>query len=183
MSIYTKQGDEGYSYLFGGERVRKDDIRLEAYGTIDELNCWLGLLLDSLPVEQKELADFISQIQIKLFNISSQLAIGSQTALPSPRLKITNDDITDLERAIDKIAEKLPPLRNFILPGGSKEVAIAHLARSVCRRAERRVVSLTNNHQVDGQVLVYLNRLSDLLFMIARHLSHYYGISERKWRG
>ncbi len=182
MSIYTKQGDEGHSYLFGGERVKKDDIRLEAYGTIDELNCWLGLLLDNLTAEQKELTKLLVEVQTKLFSISSQLAAGSGSAPQLSQLKITNDDIARLEESIDKIADSLPPLRNFILPGGHRAVSIAHLARSVCRRAERRVVAVVGKYKVERTSLVYLNRLSDLLFMIGRYLSDYYGVPERKWQ-
>lgn len=181
MKIYTKTGDKGSTSLIGGKRVPKDDLRLEAYGTVDELNCFLGLLSDSPGVKEglkKELKD----IQNSLFNLGGQLA-----SLPEDIEKyhvpvITEDEIGTLEKAIDRMQESLPPLEKFILPGGHPAVSLAHVSRSICRRAERRTVTLKGAGTAGLDTAEkYLNRLSDYLFVTARTIAQDCGIEERVW--
>ena len=178
MKIYTKTGDHGETSLFDNTRVSKADDRVDAYGEIDELNAALGVAraagLDA------DLTGVLEQIQQELF------AIGARLADPSQRIssRVTKADLVDeqvtrLESIIDRLEEELPPLRRFILPGGSSAGAQLHLARTVCRRAERRVVSLPT--PVDPVVVVYLNRLSDLLFVMARAANHRAGARETEW--
>ncbi len=176
MKIYTKKGDDGSTSLFGGTRLSKDDARIEAYGTVDELNAFLGQLADQVGADvQIELR----QIQSLLFNLGACLATvqgkESPARLPSP------DDTAMLEDRIDEMESGLPDLRNFILPGGHPTVSAAHICRTVCRRAERRVVHLSNAVPVDPAIVVYLNRLSDYLFVLGRKLASDVGASEVPW--
>ncbi len=162
MKIYTRTGDKGKTSLFGGKRVSKSSLRVEAYGTIDELNSAIGVAISQMANIQKELL----KIQHDLFSIGAVLA--------NPQGKKTQGleaRATDFERLIDQMTEKLSELRNFILPGGGKTGALLHAARTVCRRAERRIVSLAQKEHVDTAILVYLNRLSDLLFTMARYVN------------
>jgi cob(I)alamin adenosyltransferase len=166
MKIYTKTGDDGQTGLFGGPRVPKDHARIEAYGAIDELNAWLGITRAEGP--PPEIDALLARVQHELF------AIGAELATPDPDAKgmrlIGGEHIAALEEAIDRHESDLPPLTQFILPGGTKVAAQLHAARCVCRRAERRLVTLAAA-EIDGSfqtVLVYLNRLSDLLFVLAR---------------
>ena len=175
--IYTKTGDSGETGLFGGKRVGKDDLRIEAYGTVDELNANLGLLRDHLGTHDQQ--ELLYQIQCKLFTIGSNLAIDPTQNIELPG--VVSQDILALETAIDKIQLNLPPLKNFILPGGDLTVSHCHLARCVCRRAERRIVSLSKQSSVDQAIIQYLNRLSDYLFVLARKIGHDFGIEEIKW--
>ncbi len=166
MKIYTKTGDRGETGVFGGPRVRKDHARIEAYGTVDELNAILGVArCEKAPPDTVEL---LQSIQNDLFDLGSELATPDPEKSGAPR--IVSEQITALEAAIDRFEDELPPLKEFILPGGTPAAATLHQARTVCRRAERRVVSLSA--EVDGsvsaQAMVYLNRLSDLLFVLAR---------------
>lgn len=179
MKIYTKTGDSGSTSLIGGTRVSKDNLRIEAYGTVDELNAFLGLLADQ-PVNQGRLF-FLRSIQERLFTLNSALASESEnTAFNIPDLKA--EDIEALEKAMDEMDAELPALRNFILPGGHASVSIAHIARTVCRRAERNVVALSQSEFVAELIPIYLNRLSDYFFVLGRKMSAELEIEEVKWR-
>ncbi|MBI2430881.1 MAG: cob(I)yrinic acid a,c-diamide adenosyltransferase [Candidatus Levybacteria bacterium] len=161
MKIYTKTGDKGETSLFGGKRVSKASLRVEAYGTVDELNSAIGVVLAKM--ENKEL----SNIQNDLFLIGTMLA--------NPKAKIVTGlqkRVEEFETLIDRMTSKLPELRNFILPGGGTTGSLLHVARTVCRRAERRVVALSQKEKVDRAILMYFNRLSDLLFTMARYVNH-----------
>lgn len=175
--IYTKTGDKGTTGLFGGARVSKDDARLEAYGTVDELNSFLGQLKDQ--VQDQEVFELLYQIQNSLFNAGSILA----TDPDKPELKMTFDNsITiDLESAIDKMQADLPALMNFILPGGHPLVSSCHILRTVCRRAERRVVTLSGLVETDIEICIFLNRLSDYFFVLSRYLGKALGAKEVIW--
>lgn len=167
MKIYTKTGDKGETSLFGGKRVWKDDLRIQAYGTTDELNAVLGIAAAEL--SDTELKVVISSIQNDLFTVGSDLASPLEKENKNfviPR--IDTQFVTRLEILIDKFDSQLPALKNFILPGGSKVSSILHHARTVCRRAEREVVALSRIEGINDQIEVYLNRLSDLLFVLAR---------------
>ncbi|HEY1307172.1 MAG TPA: cob(I)yrinic acid a,c-diamide adenosyltransferase [Vicinamibacterales bacterium] len=179
MKIYTKTGDSGQTSLFDKTRVSKADARVEAYGEVDELNACLGAAraarLDA------DLTGVLEQIQTELFAIGARLADPSSRIAPRvEKVKVTDAEVTQLELLIDRLEESLPPLRKFILPGGSTAGALLHLARTVCRRAERRVVSLGPG-AVDPVLIVYLNRLSDLLFVMARVANHRAGTVEVEW--
>lgn len=167
MKIYTKTGDKGETSLFGGRRVWKDDLRIRAYGTVDELNAILGVAISELM--NKELIDVIKNLQNDLFTVGSDLASPQDKENKNfviPR--VDTNLIMQLEVLIDKYDSQLPELKNFILPGGLKGSAILHHARTVCRRAEREVVSLSKVDMINHEIEVYLNRLSDLLFVLAR---------------
>jgi cob(I)alamin adenosyltransferase len=179
MKIYTKTGDQGTTSLLGGTRVAKTHLRLEAYGTLDELNAFLGLVRDQ-PVNEKRSAE-LKAIQDRLFTLGSHLAAEpSRTKLKMPDLR--NEDIQLLEEAIDRMETELPPLRNFILPGGHTAVSMAHVARTVCRRAERQAVALHEQEPIEEIILKYLNRLSDYLFVLARKMGHELGVEEQAWK-
>ncbi len=180
MKIYTKTGDDGQTGLFGGPRVGKDAPRIEAYGTVDELNSCLGVARAcQLPAE---LDAVVAAIQNELFALGAQLATPNpaahHTALVGPK------QIAALEQAIDRFEVGLAPLTQFILPGGTMPAAQLHLARTVCRRAERRLVSLmhASAEPIAAELLVYLNRLSDLLFVLARAANHRAGVSDVPWQ-
>ncbi len=181
--VYTKTGDQGITRLAGGQEVRKDSQRIEAYGTVDELNACLGLLRESLPAgaQFRELTAQVLRIQNELFDLGSQLAV-----LPEDRREntpvISEADIKRLEDEIDQMNAELPALTSFILPGGGEAGARCHLARTVCRRAEREVIRLQNISPLDGSEIPYLNRLSDWLFTAARYLTHRQGIDENLWQ-
>jgi cob(I)alamin adenosyltransferase len=163
--IYTRTGDQGGTSLGDGSRVSKDDPRVAAYGTVDELNAVLGLLLTADPPE----ADLLRRIQNDLFDLGADLCYPqSPEEQPGQRLRVSPGQATRLEEAIDRLNASLAPLTSFVLPGGTPAAAWCHLARTVCRRAEREVVALMRKEQVNPQVLIYLNRLSDLLFVLAR---------------
>ncbi len=179
MKIYTKTGDKGQTSLLGGTRVPKYHIRINAYGTIDELNSFLGLLRDSeLNSERKK---FLQEIQTRLFAIGSSLAAETDKAR-SIKPDITENDIQLLESAIDVMNDQLPQMRNFILPGGHTTVSYCHIARTVCRRAERLVIELNDTEEVEEMVIVYLNRLSDYLFTLARMLGSELNAEEIPWK-
>lgn len=178
MKIYTKTGDLGETALFGGKRVSKADARLNAYGTVDELNSYIGLLGDFDSNSSQN--DLLKEIQDRLFTLGSYLAADPEkTKLKKPDL--LPSDIERLETAIDGMNEKLPELRQFILPGGHLEVSHAHIARTVCRRAERIVVELHTQEEVDPLVIQYLNRLSDFIFVLSRHMALILDINEIPW--
>lgn len=174
MKIYTRTGDKGQTSLYGGKRVLKSDLRIEAYGSIDELNCALGVVLAE--TNNKEIKQILKNIQPDLFLIGSLLA-GYKVKTNPISLKITK-----LEKWIDGFDEKLPELKNFILPQGIKTGSLLHLARSVCRRLERRVVELSQKESVDKEIIIYLNRLSDLLFVMARVVNKKAGKKETIWK-
>lgn len=180
MKIYTKKGDSGETSLLGGQRVPKHHLRIEAYGTVDELNSFLGLLRDQSEVHQ-DIRHEIIQIQETLFTIGSHLALEpgkEKIKLP----EISKADAEKLEQAIDRMNEHLPEMRNFVLPGGHQAVSICHVARCVCRRAERNVVHLSEFSRVEKEVLAYLNRLSDYLFVLSRKLSYDFQVLETPWK-
>ncbi len=177
MKIYTKRGDKGYTSLFGGSKVEKDNLRIHAYGTVDELNSILGVCL-TYPVS-KNGHKVLTEIQKQLFVLGSDLATPLSKKTKVQRIGI--DAIEQLESWIDSIDNLLPPLTSFILPGGSKAGASLHHARTVCRRAERHTVNLKWNEPVSEETIIYLNRLSDLLFVLARFENREAGIDEIKW--
>lgn len=179
MKIYTKGGDEGKTSLLGGERVSKSHERIEAYGTIDELNACLGVV--EAEFHEKTSKKDLLRIQETLFTIGSHLASSKASAtkiLP----KISPAEVTFLEDKIDGMEKKLKPLKNFILPGGSMLVGHCHLARCVCRRAERHVVLMNEKTKVDPLILMYLNRLSDYLFVLARYSAKLEGVKDVEWK-
>lgn len=179
MKIYTKTGDSGMTGLFGGKRISKDDARIEAYGTLDELNSFLGFL--NIGFSENKYNAVLFDVQNRLFDIGSHLASDPEKhVLPSG---ITSEDISELERFMDEMDAELPPLKNFILPGGHAIVAQAHICRTICRRAERRVVTLQQYSEIDPMIVMYLNRLSDFLFILARFLAKKCGVEELKWTG
>ena len=178
MKLYTRTGDAGETSLFGGTRARKDDPRVDAYGEVDELNAWLGLARASSI--DPELATALQQLQRDLFALGAQLADpADRIAARVTKAALVDDDVTRLERLIDKMEDELPPLRRFILAGGAPAGAALHVARTVCRRAERRIVAL--DPPVDPVLLRYVNRLSDLLFVLARVANHRAGVPEIEW--
>ncbi len=177
MKIYTKTGDKGGTSLLGGQRVNKDDVRIESYGTVDELNAHLGLL--SALLGNEDLDKKLQILQSRLFDIGSYLASED---LNHPALPPLTDEMTkDLEVAIDEMETKLEPLKTFILPGGSKSVAQCHVCRTVCRRAERRVVTLNKLEEKYDLIVIFLNRLSDYLFVLSRFISKLEGSKEIPW--
>ncbi len=180
VPIYTGGGDRGETGLFGGGRVSKDDLRVEAYGAVDELNAFLGLVrATGLP---GELDALIARIQDSLFVLGADLATPPDATVRADRVvRLEAGAAKALEPEIDRLDAVLPPLRTFILPGGSPAGAALHLARTVCRRAERRVVTLSRRSGVSPEAIVYLNRLSDLLFVIARSANAQAGIPEAPW--
>ncbi len=179
MKIYTKTGDKGQTGLIGGTRVSKDNARLEAYGTVDELNSQIGLLCTST-IEKLSL-DFLEIIQHNLFVIGSYLATDQEKTSASSFL-ISEEKILQVEHEIDRLNEQLPELTSFILPGGSIAAANAHICRTISRRAERKIVTLSKEHNVDIQIIKYINRLSDYLFTLARYINNREGIAEKSWK-
>ncbi|MBS1919293.1 MAG: cob(I)yrinic acid a,c-diamide adenosyltransferase [Bacteroidetes bacterium] len=181
IKIYTKTGDKGTTSLIGGTKVSKSNLRIEAYGTIDELNSWIGFVNDQ--VEKKEIKNVLAEIQDRLFTIGSSLACDpdKETKMKIPDLKET--DVLLLETEIDKMNAKLPEMKSFILPGGHSTISSTHIARCVCRRAERQCVLLHDNKMfVDPIIIQYLNRLSDYLFMLARFIGHDLNLKEIPWK-
>ena len=187
MKIYTKTGDQGKTSLFGGTRVKKSNLRIDAYGTVDELNSHIGLIRDQL--KDKDLTSDLIRIQSKLFTLGAMLA----TPLDKEKLKngtdrlkiekIQEGEIQFLEDKMDLMDQTLEPMTHFILPGGHSVVSFCHIARCVCRRAERITVELADNETIDVHILIYLNRLSDYLFVLARKLSKDYKVKEIPWKG
>ncbi|MDD4107501.1 MAG: cob(I)yrinic acid a,c-diamide adenosyltransferase [Prolixibacteraceae bacterium] len=177
--IYTKTGDDGTTGLLGGTRVKKYNLRLEAYGTVDELNAILGVLRSQkIP---GDLCDIIIYVQNILFNIGSRLASDEQGDAFTHSLSLTNDHINFLENAIDRMEDELPDLDHFIIPGGDPLSAICHVARTICRRAERRIVEYSEQNMVQPEIIIFINRLSDMLFVMSRKLNAINGIEEKPW--
>jgi len=180
MKIYTRTGDIGETSLFGGRRVLKSELRIEAYGTVDELNSWIGLVRD---VQTNASAKaLLKEIQDRLFTLGSVLAADPENH-KLKTLDLHEGDIEVLEKAIDEMDNQLEPLKNFILPGGHVNVSYCHIARTVCRRAERLTVALNQHEPLEPLLIKYLNRLSDYLFTLARKLSKELGAEEVNWLG
>ncbi|UCF89728.1 MAG: cob(I)yrinic acid a,c-diamide adenosyltransferase [Desulfobacterales bacterium] len=188
MKVYTGTGDRGKTGLFSGERVAKSHARIEAYGNVDELNSVMGALIASLPDANAEIAEELHRIQFDLFQIGAWLATTPESPALESLTPITPAQIQYLESAIDRMDAMLPPLSAFVLPGGHRSAAWAHMARTVCRRAERRGVRLeveSFNGKDGGHLrdaLVYLNRLSDYLFVLARHCNRLMDVADILWR-
>ncbi|MEM6757618.1 MAG: cob(I)yrinic acid a,c-diamide adenosyltransferase [Planctomycetota bacterium] len=179
MKLYTKRGDRGQTDLFGGRRVRKDDLRVEAYGTADELNSHVGLALcGDLP---EAIAGPLRSIQSRLFEIGADLATPEDGKAGSMVPRVTDRHVAELEAWIDEADGAVPAMRHFVLPGGTEAAARLHVARTVCRRAERLCVTLAEHEPVGEGVIVYLNRLSDLLFALARRANHDAGVEDVPW--
>ena len=179
--VYTRRGDAGDTALAGGQRVAKDSARIAAYGTVDELNSFLGLARSTAAESGlKPLAEILLRVQHELFNLGSILATLPEDVHPR-QARVTAREIARLEEEMDKLNEDLPALRSFVLPGGSRLNAELHVCRTVCRRAERLVVSLARVEQVPGEAVQYLNRLSDALFVWSRWASHKTGVPETLW--
>jgi cob(I)alamin adenosyltransferase len=181
LKIYTKTGDKGKTSLLGGTKVPKSHIRIESYGTVDELNSFIGLLNDYITDSHSKI--ILKEIQDRLFTIGSSLACDpeKEPAMKIPDLK--EEDIKLLEKEIDKMNESLPPMKSFILPGGQVAVSTAHICRCVCRRAERICVSMQENKLfVEPLVIKYLNRLSDYLFVLARFIAYQLHVEEIPWK-
>lgn len=177
--IYTGTGDKGTTSLVGGTRVPKTHIRLEAYGTVDELNSHLGLLQTYLTDEADK--KMVCHVQHKLFSVGAYLATDQTRTGLRMESRIADEDIRMLEHAIDVIDNELPPLKAFILPGGDRGAVVAHICRTVCRRAERRILVLAEACEIDVPVMAFVNRLSDYLFVLARKLNHFAGTEEISW--
>jgi cob(I)alamin adenosyltransferase len=180
MKIYTKTGDKGETGLFGGERVPKNSLRIEAYGTIDELNSFIGLAITE--VKSAEVKNLLEIIQNELFTVGSDLAAPyNETNEKNKISRVPEEFYINVEKAIDKFEAELQPLKNFILPGGIKSASLLHICRTICRRAERNVVALNNSVKIDDNIIIFLNRLSDLFFVLARYENHLAGIPDVKW--
>ena len=178
MKIYTRKGDSGYTLLIDGKIVYKHNLSVAAYGTIDELNSFLGLLKDY--IDDEKIKDVLNNIQLKLFSIGSILASGENQNI-SEKVKIEKKDVEYIELEIDRLNEYLPELKNFIIPGGHKISSYSHICRSICRRAERKISELNKNSSVDPNILAYVNRLSDFFFVLSRFLKHSDNVSESYW--
>lgn len=181
LKIYTKTGDKGKTSLIGGTKVAKSNIRIEAYGTIDELNSFVGLTADQL--NQQQLKSILKEIQDRLFTIGSSLACDpdKEPLLKIPDLK--ESDIEFLEKNIDLMNTELKPMKSFILPGGHVAISTAHVTRCVCRRAERICVNMQEQElEIDPLIIKYLNRLSDYLFVLARYAGHFLGVEDIPWK-
>lgn len=181
--IYTKRGDAGETSLAGGQTVRKDDLRIDAYGTVDELNASMGLACLSCMEaggELRALATILRRVQHELFNLGSILATKPEDVHPK-QARVTDAEVEQLEREIDTVNAGLAPLRSFVLPGGTRLNAELHVARTVCRRAERLLVALARREEVPTVTIRYLNRLSDALFVWSRWANHVLGVAEVLW--
>ena len=178
--IYTRTGDNGTTSLVGGKRVSKTDPRLDAYGTIDELNSFIGLM-QSVMNNKAESAENIQWIQQKLFNIGGCLATDTTSFELPDSCKILASDVERIEKMIDALQEGLPEQRSFIMPGGTQAASYAHVTRTVCRRAERLILALPDEAKVPSELLQYINRLSDYLFVLARRINFFAGTPEKIW--
>jgi cob(I)alamin adenosyltransferase len=177
--IYTKTGDKGTTSLIGGTRLPKDHIKIEAYGSVDELNAWIGVLADA--PENKNRNVFLKEIQDRLFTIGAELA--SEPEQNKKKLpELFESDIEVLEKEMDAYNEVIPTLRAFVLPGGHPLVSFAHVARTVCRRSERQIITLSHNEDVNPLIIKYLNRLSDYLFVLSRKITQEQNAPEIAWK-
>lgn len=188
MKLYTRIGDDGSTRLFGNQQVRKDDPRVEAYGSVDELNAILGLAL--VGCAHEEITRILRFVQNRLFDVGADLATPAVQASGESAgggsgwqvYRISGEDAGDLEKCIDQMWEPLPPMKNFILPGGTELAARLHVARTVCRRAERLCVTLARDVHGIGEIIIYLNRLSDLLFAMSRRANQLEGVVDVPWK-
>lgn len=178
MKIYTKSGDKGETSLFGGERVKKNHLSIQAYGTIDELNSWIGLIKDNMGERETNL---LISVQEQLFIIGSYLATGNNKKMMIHLPHLTTDSTINLEKSIDEIQNLLPEMKNFILPGGSTLSSYCHIARCVCRRAERLTIETAEIQKVSPIIIEFLNRLSDFLFVLSRKVLFDAKIPEQPW--
>jgi len=178
--IYTKAGDQGQTHLAGGQRVAKDSLRIECYGTVDELNAFVGMAGVSAAESAPQLASILRRVQHELFNLGSILATQPQDVHPK-QARITSAEIVQLEQEIDRMNADLAPLRSFVLPGGSRLNTELHACRTICRRAERIAVSLAREEEIPPETIQYLNRLSDAFFVWSRWANHMAGIPEVLW--
>jgi cob(I)alamin adenosyltransferase len=179
--IYTKAGDQGQTHLAGGQRVSKDSLRIECYGTVDELNAFAGMAVVSSTEAVPELAAILRRVQHELFNLGSILATKPEDVHPK-QARITPEEIAQLEQEIDRMNADLAPLRSFVLPGGSRLNTELHACRTICRRAERIAVSLAREESIPPEIIQYLNRLSDAFFVWSRWANHVLGIAEVLWQ-
>ncbi len=179
MKIYTKTGDHGDTGLLGGKRISKDSLRIEAIGQVDELNATIGLA--SAHISMPQIQEMLNQIQQDLFTVGADLATPINIQ-KSSAIRLLPSQTQELESWIDKLQAKLPQLKNFILPGGSISAAQIHFSRTICRRAERVIVSLNSKEKLNLALIPYLNRLSDFLFVLARYLNHHQKVKEEKWQ-
>jgi cob(I)alamin adenosyltransferase len=180
MKLYTKTGDKGQTGLIGGTRVPKNDVRLDAYGTIDELNSFIGLLTTyAIPDDD---ITFLRKVQHLLFSVGSHLATDTSKVAFHNASVLVDDDIESIENEIDNISESLPPLNAFILPGGSSAGALAHVCRTVARRAERRMFDMNTDYPIDNHIFIYVNRLSDYFFALSRRLTIFDNGKEICWK-
>jgi len=179
--LYTRAGDKGLTSLFGGKRVPKDNLRIEAYGQIDELNSAIGVAASFL--RRRTLVRLLQSVQNELFNIGAELASpNKRKAASSQMFRLPVEKVVQLEKWIDEYDAKIPPLKTFILPSGDNAATLLHLARTICRRAERAAVTLAGNEEVNPQIIAYLNRLSDLLFALARYVNKVEKRQELPWK-
>ncbi len=185
VKIYTRRGDRGETDLFGGDRVGKDDLRVRAYGDVDELNAVVGVAAASLEAERDaDMHTLLQRIQSSLFDLGTQLATPSAEHLEKSGLpRVDGGDVAELENQIDAFEKEIEPLKSFVLPGGSAAAAVLHHARTVCRRAERHCVSLDREAPLDTAIVQYLNRLSDLMFTLARVANARAGVADVEWVG
>jgi cob(I)alamin adenosyltransferase len=180
VRIYTKTGDDGTTGLIGGVRVKKYNIRLESYGTVDELNSYIGLIV-SMDID-KHIKEVLKKVQSVLFTIGAQLATDDSVSEFKKQVPCKQEDIEMLEKEMDEMFKVLPKLNNFILPGGSQAAAHAQVARTICRRAERRIVELSEQTEIDKNLIIFINRLSDYLFVVGRKISFDDKVAETLWR-
>lgn len=187
--VYTRTGDKGMTSLVGGKRVYKFDDRLEAYGTVDELSSTIGLLITYLQDQQDD--DFLTRIQHLLFNVGGYLATDTTTTELTVMTVVPLEEVSRIEKEIDRLDASLPKINAFLLPGGTRGACIAHQARTICRRAERRILSFYNRIEaeedlkqirIDSNVITFINRLSDYLFILSRKMNKKEGIEEKKWK-
>lgn len=181
--IYTTTGDRGTTSLVGGKRVKKNCTRIEAYGTVDELNSFLGQLAVEMTEGYPELTAYLRTVQSKMFNIGGYLATeATEGSDPTPCRGLTEADVKQCELLIDSLTAQIPPLRCFVLPGSGRLSALANVCRAVARRAERRILDLADETPIHPTLLIYVNRLSDFLFTLARHFDHHDGCPEVPWK-
>lgn len=178
--VYTKTGDKGTTSLIGGTRVKKSDIRIESYGTVDELNSFIGLL--ATYVDEKETTDLLAEIQNVLFNVGCNLAMGESFKKEIKESVVADVLIEHVEKAIDRMQAAIPELKSFVIPGGSRSASTAHVCRTVCRRAERLIIALDESSKVDRNLMAYVNRLSDYFFVLSRYLNNIEKVDEKIWQ-
>ena len=181
MPIYTRTGDKGETALYGGGRIGKEHARIEAYGSVDELNSFVGLAISRLEERDADLKSILKKIQNDLFALGADLATPMDSKAKTKR--ITAEHTANIEKTIDQLEKDLPELHKFILPGGSPWASLLHICRTVCRRAERNVVALGKKEKINDECIKYLNRLSSLFFELARVLNRRAGVKEEEWEG